>query len=432
MPGASHHPAVGGVGMTRPQSPGVVIVGASAAGLAAAEGLRDGGYEGRIQLIEADLREPYDRPMLSKGLLGTTNTEPSTLRTAEHLAERRFELFLGEEARGLDIDRRNIVTSDGEAVAWDAVVIATGSRARPLRTATGEDIPVLRTVQDLQRVRRLVAAGQSVSLIGAGFIGLEIAAALRERGISVTVFGLDSRPLEAPLGPDVADWLRRLHGSRDVVWRTGVKVIGVEGSAGDYRILLEDGSVHQSDVVVAGIGDVPRDEWLYGSGVEIADGVLTDAAGRTNVPGVWAAGDVARIVDGGRDFRLGHWNNAIEHGRQVGLNIARGEAQLYHGLRTFWTEQFGLTVRSVGTRAPGDLDEVAEGSIRDGAFVVLHSRDGRLTAVTSSGRDRSLRGYRKLLLSGGSIDEARELAARQRDPLVSIDTSSFAGPAGRK
>jgi len=397
--------------------PGAVVVGASAAGLAAADGLREGGWTHSITVLEEQRTEPYDRPMLSKGMLTDDSSAPLPLRTTQQVLDRELDIKLGHAARGLDIDRRLVVTSDGDAIPYSSLVLATGSHARPIITSTVERLPTLRNLDDLSKLRALAESGQPVTIVGAGFISLEIAAALSERGVAVCILGAEALPLAEVFGPQVAEWLREMHLSHKVMWRSGSKVIAVEGKRGDYLVRCDDGSTYRSAVVFAGIGDVPNDEWLTGSGVELDEGVVCDPAGRTNVPDVWAVGDVARIrgADGERGIRFGHWTNAIEHGRQVGLNISRSETEPYHLVRSFWTEQYGHTIRSIGSRQPDGIDELTEGDLAAGAFVMIHSRDGVLNGITSSGRDRSLRGYRKLLLAGATVEDAHALAKEQRD-----------------
>jgi NADPH-dependent 2,4-dienoyl-CoA reductase/sulfur reductase-like enzyme len=399
-----------------PSTRRALVAGASAAGLAAADGLREGGWAGCITVLGQEPHPPYDRPMLSKSLLAGAAGQAMALRTPQQLAERCIELKLGCAVRGLDIDRRLVVTSDGDALPYDVLVIATGSRPMTLGTTLGARLPVLRTLPDLQRLRETTASGRPVSVIGAGFIGLEIAASLRSKDVPVTLFGVEDPPLAQQVGTEVAAWLWGLHRANGVKGRFGRTVSSVVGEPGDYRIQFSDGTWEHSEFALTAIGVVPCDDWLVGSGVRLSEGVLCDAAGQTNVPDVWAAGDVARVADArtGSLRRFGHWTNAIEHGRQVGLNIARGDNAPYHGIRSFWTEQYGRTIRSVGTRHAGDTDETVEGDIPSGKFVVLHGSGGEWHAVTECGLDRSLRGYRKLLLGGAPIAAARALAARQR------------------
>lgn len=390
-------------------APGVVIAGGSAAGLAVADSLREGGYDGTVTVLDEDLHPAFDRPMLSKGLLASPDyAEPGPLRSAEQLAGRRIDVLPGHAATGLDIDRRLVVTSWGEAVGWQHVVIATGAAARPLATTGGTPLPTLRNLADLRDARAAVADGRPVTLIGGGFIGLEVAAALRSRGVGVTLLDSGILPLVRSVGEQVATWLRDLHRSRGVELELGSAVVAVEDLDDGYEIVTANGRRRSARTVLAGVGAEPRTEWLIGSGIKLDDGVLTDAAGRTNVPGAWAAGDVARSPEPRteRHRRFGHWTHAIEQGRQVGLNIARGEPAPYEGVPYVWTEQYGLTLHLLGERRPGDTDLVIEGDLASGSFAVAHGTDGEFHAVTVSGHVRALRTYKKLLRSGASLADA--------------------------
>ncbi|WP_127126305.1 NAD(P)/FAD-dependent oxidoreductase [Georgenia sp. SYP-B2076] len=393
----------------------VVIAGASVAGLSAADALRDGGFDGSVTILSDERELPYDRPPLSKELLSAPEQpEPVALRPAEHYAAKRLDLRLGHAAVGLDIDRRFVVTSDGAALPWDAVVIATGSRPKPLRTAGGAALPVLRTPQDLRALRLAAALYGDVTLVGSSFIGLEIAASLRARGVDVTVFGATPLPLGDVVGPEVAADIRDLHVSHGVSMRTGVQVLSVDGGPGAYTLHLSDGTEHHAPHVVAGIGVQPNDEWLVGSGVELDAGVLCDAAGRTNVPGVYAAGDIAHFEHpllGGRTH-VDHWTNAVQQGRLVAANILSGGAAPHSGLPYYWTDQYGRRFHSYGRRRPGDDAVVVEGALGTEEYLVLYGSSGEFHCVLSCGRERSLRGYRKLLQRGATWDEALQLAGR--------------------
>jgi len=389
-------------------SPQALVIGASAAGLSAADGLRDGGWEGDIAVLGAELHVPYDRPMLSKKVLASdAPVTPLALRTEAHLAERRIDLHLGQRAMGLDVDRRLVVTNNGAALPYDVLVIATGSRPRPLLTSSGESLPVLRDMDDLVRVRQVTAVGDPVAIVGAGFIGLEIASALRQRGVDVEVFGRGRVPLESLVGDEVGGWLRDLHEDHGVRARHDVDVVAVHGARGDYWLVLSDGSEQAAGAVVAGIGVDPADEWLRGSGVAREQGVLSDPVGRTSVSRVWVAGEVASIEDPstGRRRRFDHWANAVQQGRRVGMNATGNEVEPLPQLRSFWTEQYGHVVRVLGERHPGDTDVVTDGDVRSGTFVVVHAQDGEVHGVTSCGFDRSQRRFRTLLNTGASLTE---------------------------
>jgi 3-phenylpropionate/trans-cinnamate dioxygenase ferredoxin reductase subunit len=387
-----------------------LVIGASAAGLAAADGLRDGGWDGAVSVLGAEMHTPYDRPMLSKSVLSSgTALNPSALRTDEQLATQAIDLLLGHRAMGLDVDRQLVVTNNGEAISYDVLVVATGSNARRLLTTSGDPLPALRDLDDLTRIRELTASGSPVAVVGAGFIGLEVASSLRARGLSVELFGRGRVPMESHVGNGVGHWLRAMHADHGVTSRLDVEVVAIHGHLGDYRIELSDGSVRPAQVVLAGIGVDPADEWLRGSGVARQGGVMSDPTGRTSVPGVWVAGEVASIEDPrtGRRRRFEHWVNAVQQGRQVGLNAAQEGSAPLPQLRSFWTEQYGHFVRVLGQRDPGDADVVTGGEIASGAFVVAHEHEGAVHGVTSCGYDQLQRTFRRLLHNNADLAQFR-------------------------
>lgn len=398
----------------------VVVVGASAAGLSAADGLREGGFTGSITVLGAERTWPYDRPSVSKDLL-VNEGEPEllTLRSAEHLTQAGIDLLLGESAVGLDVDKKYVVTDNGKALPWDAVVIACGSKPRSLLTEDGSLVPSLRTPSDLTALREATQQHSAVSLIGSGFIGLEVAAGLATRGVDVTIFESLSLPLVGAVGPEVAQQICDLHAQRGVRIVTGAGVESIAGTAGDYEIRLTDGSSHRTPFVLAGVGVEPDTEWLEGSGIELSCGVVTDSAGQTNIPGVWAAGDAAVSEHPllAEPCRIEHWTHAIEQGRQVGLNIAQGRDTAYAAVPYFWTDQYGRRFHCYGRRRVDDISVIVEGSFDDDEYLVAYGQDGHFHAVFSCGRVRSLRGYRKLLARGADWNEAMALA-RQNNPLL--------------
>ena len=399
----------------------VVVVGASAAGLSAADGLREGGYDGGIVVLGNELHQPYDRPTLSKKLLASRG-EPQlhALRTPERLQAARLELLLGREEVGLDVDRRYVITDYGDTIGWDAVIVATGCRPRTLITSEGEELPVLRTPEDLAILREAAARYGEITLIGAGLIGLEIAAALSGHQIEVTVINDLELPLRNIVGAPIAEVIRDLHRDHGVNLRLGVAVQGVSGGRGSYAVQLSDGTTHRTPFILVGMGVTANDEWLLGSGLDLDSGVVVDTAGRANLPGVWATGDVARLAHPNLPgpVRVEHWTHAIEHGRHVGLNVAGGLSTQYSGAPYFWTEQYGRRFHSYGRLRPGDDAVVAEGVLGEDQYLVLYGADGEFHAVVSCGCVKSLRGYRKLLERGGSWNEALDLAAAN-DPSVS-------------
>lgn len=392
----------------------VVIVGASAAGLSAADGLREGGFDGKILIVGDELHQPYDRPTLSKKLLATPG-EPQlhSLRTPERLEAAQVELLLGHAAVGLDIDRHFVITDHGEALPWDALIIASGSRPRTLTTSEGQLLPVLRTPEDLRVLREAAARYGQVTLVGAGLIGLEIAASLADQKVEVTVINDLNLPLRNIVGAPVAERICDLHRDHGIDLRVGVTVEGVSGGPGSYALQLSDGTVHRTSFVLVGIGVDANDKWLAGSGLELDRGVVVDAAGKASISGVWATGDVARLSHPliPTPIRVEHWTHAIEHGRHVGLNVAQGLDAEYFGAPYFWTEQFGRRFHSYGRLQPDDAATVVEGSLDAEEFMVLYGDGEEFHAVVSCGCVRSLRGYRKLLERGGTWAEALKLAA---------------------
>ncbi|SEU32808.1 NAD(P)/FAD-dependent oxidoreductase [Nonomuraea wenchangensis] len=382
---------------------GAVIVGGSAAGLAAADGLREGGYAGSIIVLDEEADPGFDRPMLSKALIGeAAGTGPNRLRGPEQLAGKDITVLGYHRAMGLDVDRRLVVTNWGEAIPWEHLVIATGVDGIRLRTTAGNALPALRNRDDLGRVRRLFDSGRPVTCVGAGFVGLEVAAGLRGRGVDITLISDGELPLEPCLGRDVAGWLVGLHRAHGVRFELGTAVTSVEEAGDGYLVGLGDGRRLPAETVLAAVGTTPNTDWLLGSGVELSRGVLVDAAGRSNVPGVWAAGDVATTVEAGTGahHRFEHWTHAVEQGRHVGLNIARGQAAPFEGVPYFWTEGYGHTLHVLGTHRPGDQVTVVEGSLEAGAFVAVHADGDDLHAVSISGHPAAIRTYKKLLKAG--------------------------------
>ncbi len=397
----------------------IVIAGASAAGLAAADGLREGGYSGEILLLDQETEPGFDRPTLSKSLLRSAEVVPANrLRTPEQLAAKKITVLEYHEAVGLDIDRKLVVTSWGETLEWEHVVIATGLDAVRMRTTAGNQLPALRNRDDLERVRAMVASGRRVTCIGAGLIGLEVAAALRGHGIDVTLISNHQVPLGAVLGEEIAAWVIDRHRAHGVVFELGSAVTHVNEVADGYLIHTADGEEFGADNLLAAVGATPNTQWLLGSGVHLSGGVVVDEAGRTNVPNIWAAGDVAVATDpqSGRPGRYEHWTHAVDQGRHIGLNIARGVADPFTSVPYFWHEVYDTTLHTLGQRGPDDRITVAEGSLRSGEFVALHGSGDSLHAVTICGSATSIRRYKRLLRDGASVQDALAAAANyERD-----------------
>ena len=372
---------------------GTVIVGAGLAGLGVAETLRRLGYTDPVTLIGAEKHEPYSRPPLSKEVLrGDADISTATLRKPGELAASGIELRSGRAAVGLDVDRRQVTLDDGSALGYEHVVLATGALPRRLPGAAFEKAHVLRTIDDCLDLRTHVVGGSSVAVVGAGFIGLEVAASARTRECPVTVTDLLPAPLARVLPPEVGRVVRQLHEDHGVVFRLGEPVDG------DTQL--------DADAVVVGIGAVPDTGWLDDCGLTLDNGVVCDASLRA-APGVWAVGDVARWArPSGELVRIEHWTNATEHAHAVANNIANGKSEPFESVPYFWSDQYDAKLQSLGFTSATDDFEVVWGSLDEPKWVALLSSGGRLTGVVGMRAPGRVMKTRPLLAAGASYDEA--------------------------
>lgn len=405
----------------------VIVVGASLAGWRAVETLRAEGFEGTVSLVGGERHLPYDRPPLSKQVLaGTWPPEKAVLADKRRSSELRVHEVLGRPAIGLDVDRRSVRLGDGEELAADAVVLACGATPR-LLPGTGEltardGLFTLRTLDDSLELRTAVTAREAarVVVVGAGFIGAEVASTCAALGCRVTVLEALDIPLSNVLGPVLGAHCASLHASHGVDLRTGVSVAGVRtvgrdetttGGAGRLVVDLAGGEQVPADVVVVGIGVTPSTEWLADSGLEIENGVVCDDR-LFAADGVVAAGDVARWMwrhDGEEELiRIEHWEVASQGGMAAAraLLAGRARARSFTPVPYFWSDQFDIRFQVLGSPRGDDEVELVEGSLEEGKFVALFGRAGRLRAVMAIGRPRHLMGYRPLLERGSSWDEA--------------------------
>jgi 3-phenylpropionate/trans-cinnamate dioxygenase ferredoxin reductase subunit len=382
----------------------IVVVGTSLAGLRAIEALRREGFPGRIVAIGAETHPPYDRPPLSKQFLkGDWNEERLALRR-DGLDDLEVDWRLGESAASLDVASSCVVLEGGERVAYDGLLIATGANARGLPFAAGlAGIHRLRTLDDSRALRDELAASPRVLVVGAGFIGMEVAASCRERGLEVTVVEPMETPLLRGLGPELGRWVGERHAAHGVGIHCGVGVEGFEGNGRVERVRLSDGSTPEADVVVVGVGAAPATEWLEDSGLEIDDGVVCDGSGMTRVGNVLAAGDVARWGE----RRLEHWTSATDQAVHAAGRLLRGEEvrPLEH-VPYVWTDQFELRLQIAGHVLPADETHVCHGNLEGERFLVLFGRGGRLSGAVANKRPRQLIAVRKLLAAGSSFADA--------------------------
>ena len=373
--------------MSHPTLRAVTIVGGSLAGLRAAEALRREGFDGRLRIVSAEAELPYDRPPLSKQVLaGTWEPDRARLRGADELDA---EWLFGRRATALDPATHAVTLDGAEVVDADAVVIATGAAPRRLPAAVAPPdlggVHVLRTIGDCLALRAELVRGPRVAVIGAGFIGSEVAATAKGLGADVVVIEALPVPLERALGPVMGPLAAELHREHGVEVRLGVPVAGLEGDGAGRvaRVRMADGGAVEADVAVVGIGVAPVTGWLEGSGLELDDGVVCDARCRA-APGVVVAGDVARWYHEriGEHLRVEHWANAAEQGDAAARALVHGDDALpYAPVPYFWSDQHGTKIQFVGHAKPGDAVQVVEGSVEERRFVAAYGRDGRTVAA---------------------------------------------------
>ncbi|REK86788.1 NAD(P)/FAD-dependent oxidoreductase [Streptomyces inhibens] len=396
------------------RTPHVVIVGAGIAGVQTAVALREQGWRGAITLLGDEPHQPYDRPPLSKAVL-LGKADGSTFDV--DFAALDIELHLSRRVTALVPDAHLVETAEGP-VPYDYAVIATG--ADPILLPGSEGLPgvhLLRTLDDAERLRPVLAAQHEIVVVGAGWIGAEFATAAREAGCAVTVVEAADRPLAGALPAEVAAHMTGWYADAGAELRTGARVASVTSGT----VTLADGTRLPADAVVVGIGARPATAWLAGSGVAVSpeDGsVLADERLRTSVPDVYAVGDCASFPSTryGSRLLIHHWDNALQGPRTVAENIARGEAEgvVYDPVPYFWSEQFGRFVQYAGHHV--DADELVwRGDPAGAAWSVIWLRDGRLVALLAVGRPRDLAQGRKLIERGVALD--RERAANAAVPL---------------
>lgn len=404
----------------------IIVVGASLAGWRAVETLRNEGFDGALTLVGEEPHLPYDRPPLSKQILaGTWPPEKAVLADRRRTSELRVIEVLGHRAVGMDVAGHRVELDDGSVLDGDAVVVATGARPRRLPGTEGlgpeDGMFTLRTLDDSQALRAALTADESlqVVVIGAGFIGAEVASTSSAMGCRVTVLEAMEIPLANVLGPTIGSYCGSLHAAHGVELRTGVGVAGVRrGAEGERRLVTElaDGGVLEADVVVVGIGVLPNVEWLEGSGLTIENGVVVDDR-LFAAEGIVAAGDVARWLwrhDGTEEsIRIEHWQVAAEAGVAAARSLLAGpsDAAPFTPIPYFWSDQFGIRFQVLGSPSGTDEIEVVDGSLEDGKFVALFGRAGRLRAVMAIGKPRQLMGMRPLLEAGCSWSDALAHAA---------------------
>ncbi|MCX6398477.1 MAG: FAD-dependent oxidoreductase [Propionibacteriales bacterium] len=407
--------------MTDPRR--LVVVGASLAGLRAVEAARKTGFDGEIVLIGAEEHLPYDRPPLSKAFLGAADesgelAEVPFFRTEQTLRdELDVDVRLGTPATALDTVARRVTVGDDQ-IAYDALVIATGAHARLIPGAEGLDgVHPLRTLDDSLAVRDKLEAGARTVVIGAGFIGSEIASTARKRGLEATIIEALPTPLVRATGHEMGAAIAALHELNGATLRCGVGVSAIEGDGKVERVVLADGTTIEADLVVVGIGVIPSVGWLEGSGLTIDNGIVCDENLWTGVPGVYAAGDVANWLNPtlGERQRMENWTAAAEQGAAAARNALDPEnARPYGTVPYFWSDWYDVRIQFVGSP---EADEVrlVDGDPGGGdRWVALYRRGDRLIGALTVNGQAEIMKYRVQIMKGGSWDDALAFAEKRR------------------
>jgi 3-phenylpropionate/trans-cinnamate dioxygenase ferredoxin reductase subunit len=387
-----------------------VIVGASLTGGTAAATLRREGFDGQLTLIGSEGHPPYERPPLSKSFLrGETPFADALVRGAEFYAESEIDLRLDTTVTSLDPGSRTILTTEGERIPYDRLLVATGARNRrlPLAGFDLEGVLGLRTVEDARQIQDQIGPGRRAVVAGMGFIGSEVAASLRKRGVEVAAVDSGTVPLERVLGREVGGVMAGIHREHGVEIAAQDRVEAFEGAGRVECVRTSRGRSIECDFAVVGMGVEPATELVRDSGVEVDNGILVDELCRTNVEGVFAAGDVAnhrhRVF--GRRIRIEHWQNARRQGRAAALSMM-GKGEPYDEIHWFWSDQYEHNLQYAGFHT--DWDELAiRGSLEERNFLAFYVKDGRVQATVGMNRGTEVRHSMPLIRADLAVDLAK-------------------------
>lgn len=365
-------------------SAGIVIVGGGLAAARTAEQLRRSEYTGPVTIVSDEDHLPYDRPPLSKEVL-RAETDDVTLKPAEFYEENTITVRLGNGARSLDTAARTVALADGSALGYDELIIATG--LVPKRIPSFPDlagIHVLRNYDESVALRQEAGSARRAVVVGAGFIGCEVAASLRKLGVEVALVEPQPTPLAAVLGEQIGELVARVHRSEGVDVRCGVGVAEVRGSDRVEKVVLGDGTELDADLVVVGIGSHPATEWLEGSGIKLDNGVVCDDHGRASAPHVWAIGDVASWRHNlGHQVRVEHWSNVADQARVLVPTMLGQEPPTAVSVPYFWSDQYDVKIQCLGEPEADDIVHIVEDDGRK--FLAYYERDGVVAGVVGGG-----------------------------------------------
>lgn len=387
----------------------IAVVGASLAGLRAVETLRSEGFAGDLHLVGDEAHRPYDRPPLSKQVLsGDWDVDRIWLSAQEKFDELNVTTHFGDAAVGFDTESLLVTLASGTVLDVDGVVIATGARTRTIGEPLS-GVHTLRTLDDALAIRSAFEKEPSrVVVIGAGFIGAEVAASARGLGLEVTMIEMATSPFERSLGTEMGAVLADVHRDHGVDLRLGVGCESIIGDDHVQAIELTDGSRIETDLVIVGIGVIPNVEWLEGSGLELDNGVVCDATSLA-APGVVAAGDVAQWPNShfGQTMRVEHWDNAITQGVHAAKRLLHGEsAGEYAPVPWFWSDQYDRKIQLAGRTTDFDTFQIVDGDVESRKFAAIYGRNDKIVAVLGFNRPRHVMRYRQLIDAQASWADA--------------------------
>jgi 3-phenylpropionate/trans-cinnamate dioxygenase ferredoxin reductase subunit len=388
--------------------PTFVILGAGLCGGAAAQTLRDEGFDGRVILIGDEPHLPYERPPLSKEYLrGEQERDRLFMHPETWYSEQEIEVRLGIRATAIDLAERTIVLTDGDRLSYDSLLMATGGRPRRLGGEPSERVLYLRTIEDADRIRERLSPGGRLVVVGAGFIGAEVAASARTMGVDVAVLEMLDVPLAKVLGNDLGKVYAAIHRDHGVDLRTGEGVESVEDRGDSVLVRTTKGDTVEGDAVVVGVGIQSNAELADAAGLELTNGIAVDEYCKTSHDGVFAAGDVADHFHPvfGRRIRVEHFDNALKHGAHAARNMI-GREEVFDDPHWFWSDQYDYNLQYGGFAAEWD-DIVIRGSLAERNFAAFFLQDGVLLAALGLDRGRDVRRAMKLISARARPDRQK-------------------------